>query len=221
MKNIINFLAELRKAGMPLKTVYDVGACVGDWSGVIKENILPFSEFILFEANPDYKQNLDQTGFRYFLDVLSNPEREYVEFYNGKNTGDSYYRETTKFYDNFSGIKLPCTTLDKLVKDNNLPIPNIIKLDTQGSELDILAGAESFINEVDIIIAELPIVQYNYGAPKIQEYLEYFKKKRFVPVRTTDFHIAEDTILHLDFIFMREQIKNRYLIPNNNFRPFE
>jgi Methyltransferase FkbM domain len=150
---------------------------------------------------------------------LSNPGREYVNFYNGSNTGDSYYKETTKHYDDQGSIRLPCVTLDALVKEHDLPLPNFIKLDTQGSELDILAGAESFLSSVDLIYTECPIVKYNHGAPNIQDYLDYFKRKRFIPVDILEIHRAENILLQIDIMFVSLQMKELFFGPNNFIRP--
>lgn len=208
----------MSQAGMSIKTVYDIGAWQGGWSRQVKNQALPNSEFILFEANPAYDAELAQSGFKYFRTVLSNPGREYVEFFNGTNTGDSYYKETTTIYDNQSSIKLDCTTLDKLIAEHNLPIPNFIKIDTQGSELDVLSGA-SFLDQVDLVYTECPIICYNKGAPTIQEYLDFFKMRNFIPVDIFEIHRGEETLMQIDIMFMKKDAKEQFLAPNIHIRP--
>jgi FkbM family methyltransferase len=168
------FLTDVQNAGLKIDTVYDIGAWVGQWSREMKNTTLANSDFVLFEANPAYKSILNQSGFTTFCGTaLSNPGRESVIFYNGTNTGDSYYKETTKYYDRQGHIELPCMILDQVRENLNLVIPQFIKIDTQGSELDILSGA-SFLNQVDLIYCECPIIQYNSGAPNMQDYLKFF-----------------------------------------------
>lgn len=217
---LYEFLNQMKARGLALDVVYDIGSWKGNWSRTLKNAVLPNSNFILFEANPAYNSDLANSGFQYFNTVLSNPGRDYVEFYNGTNTGDSYYKETTSFYDNQTSINLPCTTLDQLIQDNNLPCPNFIKIDTQGSELDILSGAKSIMDRVDLIYTELPIVCYNKGAPGLQDYLEFFKQHRFVPIDILEKHHGEDTLIQMDIMFMRYDTKARLLGPNNLIRPF-
>lgn len=206
---------------MRIDTVYDIGAYKGNWTKEISTYALSNSKFILFEANPAYKEDLEKAGHNYLIAVLSNPGREYVDFYNGTNTGDSYYKENSIFYENQTSIRLPCYTLNHVVDTLRLPIPNLIKLDTQGSELDILKGAEDFIDQVDLIYTECPIVCYNSNAPSIQEYLEYFKQKRFVPVDLFETHRFEETLLQVDIMFMREDVKNQFLSPNDCYSPWK
>jgi FkbM family methyltransferase len=219
MSNLTIMLERLQSRGLEIKTVYDIGAHTGNWSQQTK-NTIPNADFFLFEANPAYDQILAKTGFPYLCgQALSNPGRETVEFYNGTNTGDSYYKETTKFYDNQTAIQIPCTTIDKLIDQFSLPKANFIKIDTQGSELDILAGAEGMIGTVDLVLTECPIVCYNKGAPNIHEYLEYFRTRNFIPVGMFEEHVIEDTLIQLDLLFMRADAKEKFLSPNEFIRP--
>ena len=216
-----DFLRDIQQAGLKIDTVYDIGACQGEWSKWHKSMVMPHANFILFEANPAYQNVLMSTGFKSYCGIaLSNPGRSQVEFYNGTNTGDSYYKETTIWYDNQGTITLPCATIDELKQRDNLPVPQFIKIDTQGSELDILSGADSFIRQVDIIYTECPIVKYNAGAPNIQDYLDFFKARQFIPIDIFEIHRGENTLIQVDIMFMKKETKERLLGPNNIIRPF-
>jgi FkbM family methyltransferase len=218
MANYLKFLEFMSNSGYKLKTVYDIGACRGQWSQELK---LKYgnAEIILFEANSSYQEILENSGFKFFNVALSNPGREYVDFYNGTNTGDSYYKENTKHYDLQDSIRLSCKTLDGIIEENDLPIPNFIKIDTQGSELDILAGAESILRYVDFIYTECPIIRYNIGAPDMGDYLEFFRNRNFVPVDIYEIHKAENILLQVDIMFVRSDIKEQYLGPSIYIRP--
>ena len=215
---LYNVLNRMVDNGLVIDTVYDIGACIGSWSSDIKKNCLTDSTFFLFEANERYIPILSQSGFYFFTSLLSSPGKGVVKFYNGTNTGDSYYKETTKWYDDQESIDVQSCTLDQIIESHKLPIPDFIKIDTQGSELDILAGSESIIDKVSLIHVECPIIEYNSGAPKIQDYLDYFKSKSFIPVEVTEVHIGEDTVLQIDILFVRKDIKEKYLHPNNFIR---
>ena len=215
---INNYLFMMEEKGLRFKTVYDVGACNGLWSTTLKEDYLYESEFIMFEANSEYNEVLKSTGIRYFNTVLSSPGRGEVEFFNGTNTGDSYYKETTTIYDNQIPIKVPTTTLDELIEKNNLPIPQLLKLDTQGSELDILQGATKLLGKTELIVTELPIIEYNRGAPNISEYLEFFKSHDYIPVDVLEVHRGEETLIQLDILFVLRSAKYQVLGPNRQVR---
>lgn len=221
MNTIGDFLKSIQDKGLKIETVYDIGACVGNWARQMKNTVLFDSNFYLFEALTDHENALKETGMPYIIGVLSNPGRETVDFYVGKDTGDSYYKENTGHYDSRTPVTMPCFTLQDVVDDNEMPIPNFIKIDSQGSELDILKGFEKYLDKVDLIYLECPFIKYNLGAPGLQEYLEYMKSKRFIPVDLLQIHNSENTLLQIDVMFMREDVKIKYLGPNKYIRPLD
>ena len=212
-----SYLSIFEYSPIKIETVYDVGACNGWWYSGVRP-FLPEANFFLFEANPEYEEILKQTGQRVFNKLLSNPGRGEVDFYNGTNTGDSYYKETTTIYDDKTSIKMPTVTLDELIEQNNLPIPQLLKLDTQGSELDILKGATKLLGKTELIISELPIIEYNRGAPNISEYLEFFKSHDYIPVDVLEVHRGEETLIQLDILFILRSAKYHVLGPNRQVR---
>jgi FkbM family methyltransferase len=218
MDNLKKFLIDIQQRGLEIKTVYDVGAWTGGWSIDMKQSVLKSSDFILFEGNPDRAEQMKSTGFTCFGTVLSKPGNNFVNYYSSAGTGDSYYRENTENYDNVAPIKLPCTTIDLLVKTYQLPTPNFIKIDTQGSELDILLGAESILSSVDIVYTECPIVPYNIGSPNIQDYIDFFKQRDFVPIDLLETHTFEHTLVQVDIMFMQKSTKDNIFGPNKFIR---
>ena len=212
-----SYLSVFEWSPIKIKTVYDVGACNGWWYMGVRPS-LPDANFFLFEANPEYEETLKQTGQRVFNKVLSNPGRGEVEFYNGTNTGDSYYKETTTIYDNQVPIKVPTITLDELIEQNDLPIPQLLKLDTQGSELDILQGATKLLGKTELIVTELPIIEYNKGAPNFSEYLNFFKSHDYIPVDVLEVHRGEETLIQLDVLFVLRSAKYQVLGKNQQVR---
>lgn len=213
-----NLITALLDRGMKIDVVYDIGACTGDFSRNLIHTVLPTSQYYLFEANIAYLPSLIYPGFNSYIATLSNEGREEVEFWVGLNTGDSYYKETTTIFDDKDAKMLPCTTLDKMIADKNLPIPNFLKIDTQGSELDILSAAKSVMGKTELILCECPIIEYNKGAPNISEYLNFFREHDYIPVEVNEIHRAEDTVLQIDLIFMLRSAKNQFLGENRVIR---
>lgn len=219
MNNIHDFFLFLQRQGMSILNVYDIGACRGEWANSMKFGGLKASNFFLFEANPENVPFLVNTGFPHFINILSKPGQEFVTFYkNSASTGDSYYKENSKWFDEVSGTQALCKTLNDLMQEHKLPIPNLVKMDTQGSELDILAGASNILGKTQLFYVECPIVRYNLGAPNIQEYLEFFIKRDYIPVDLFEIHRGEQTLIQIDIMFMLREIKERYLGKNEYVR---
>lgn len=211
MNTLPQFLLDIQQRGLVINTVYDIGAHKGWWTREMKYTVLPQSDFYMFEANPANEPWLEQLDVPYYLGLLSDTARDDVKFYtiNGTCTGDSYYQENTTHYNNAEYTLMSCTTLDHVVVSTQLPTPNFIKIDTQGSEIDILRGAGSIINEVDLVYLECPIICYNKGAPTMQDYLDYMRSQNFMPIDLLEIHRAEDTLLQVDIMFINITTKTR------------
>jgi FkbM family methyltransferase len=214
-----NYLRQIQQDGLVIETVFDIGANKGTWSMPMKANVLKNSFFYLFEGNPKHELYLKQTGLPYYIGILSNPGRESVDYYTINGTGDSYYRENTPFYDKEQPVTVPARTLESIIKECEMPVPNFIKIDTQGSELDILRGAESVLNQVDLIFLECPIIRYNLGAPDIQDYLDYMREQGFMPTDVLDIHVHEHTLVQIDIMFINVKTKIRLYGENQGCRP--
>jgi FkbM family methyltransferase len=220
LSNLTSYLRKAKANGLEIKTVYDVGACIGRWTHAMKQGVLFDADFYIFEGNPAYKDILSQQNTFVHIGILSNPGRDSVQFYNGTDTGDSYYKETTDHYDNRTPITLPCRTLDTVIEEHNLPLPQFLKIDTQGSELDIMAGAKKVMSHADLIYLECPIIEFNSRAPNIFEYLMFMSSHGFVPTDVLEIHRAEEILLQIDIMFIRAETKDKLFGQNVHIRPF-
>ena len=220
LSNLTSYLRKVKSQGLEIKTVYDVGACVGKWTSQMKQSVLFDSDFYLFEGNPVYKDILSEQRSFVHIGILSNPGRETVNFYNGCDTGDSYYKETTDHYDNRRPITLPCRTLDSVIEENNLPVPQFLKIDTQGSELDIMAGAKRVMGKADLVYLECPIIEYNKGSPNIFDYLMSMSSYGYIPTDVLEIHRSEEVLLQIDVMFIKAETKDRLFGKNVHIKPF-
>lgn len=200
-----NVLLDLIKKGVEINIIYDIGAYRGEFSDYLNQSILKKRSFYLFEANKKNSEYLDKLNFRYFIGALSDSIKE-VTFYSKSLSGDSYYREQTSFYDSSDGKNILTNTLDDVSKSNNLPFPDFIKIDTQGSELDILKGGKKTISRCKLIYMECPIIEYNAGSPKLDDYISFLDSIDFVPYDICEVHHIDNILVQADIIFIRKPI---------------
>jgi FkbM family methyltransferase len=195
-------LSRLVKAGVKLDVVYDVGANEGQWTRDTKE-ILLASSFYLFEANQAHAQKLEPLG-RSFIGLLSDRERD-VAWYGDGGAGDSYYQERHDRYDRIAKVTRRAVPLDSLVSEHALPCPDFLKIDTQGSEIDILKGASQCLEHCSLVLLECPLVDYNTGAPNMSAYLDYMRDKGFFVYQPVEEHYKGELMVQIDFLFMRDR----------------
>jgi hypothetical protein len=125
-----------------------------------------------------------------------------------EGSGDSYYPEMPGNLLQPVVKEIKSRTLDSIVfsRGNPLPLPDLIKIDTQGSELDILRGAKEALKSTSVIIMECPIVKYNQGAPDIQDYLDFALENEWVPLAVVEIHTLRDVFVQVDIAFVSVDI---------------
>ena len=192
----------LFKAGIPLNTVWDIGAHTGQWTSRISGfAFMRKSNFVMFEANSIHKSRLASVGVPYFIGLLG-AANGYKDFYSIGGTGDSTYKEKTKYYEQAQPNSLPVSTLDFLATHNSLMPPDLIKIDVQGSEIDVFMGALNSLKTCKAIQCEVSLVEYNSGAPDISDVIDFLQEVGFVPYSIIEGHWVEKCLTQLDILFV-------------------
>ena len=169
--------------------ILDIGANDGWWYNQNKPSY-PDAEFVLIEANPNNEPALKTLGVRYHLECLSDCEKE-VKFFITKDapttTGASYYLENTEHFkdSNIEILTLQTTTLDKLFPEETF---DIVKMDVQGSEVDIIKGGPALLKRAKQVILEVPKGEntYNIGAPHRDLYFDAMYELGFMTYEVLD-----------------------------------
>ena len=185
----IEYLKDMRDTGVRPKVIYDIGACVLHWTNEAKQ-VWPDAEIIPFEAMKEVDFLYREAGFKnYAVGCLISDKMEEVDFYENLEHpgGNSIFKENPElsplanelFPDN-KKVKRWTNTLDEIVKLNNLPLPDLIKMDIQGAELKALKGAVETIKRCKHLILELQHRDYNFGAPKADEVIKYLGSVGFM-----------------------------------------
>ena len=170
------------------KVIYDIGSCVMHWTNEALA-IWPNAHYVLFEAMNSVEFLYRERGIRdYHIGVLSSEPGKTVEFWQNDwhPGGNSYYKENIKVnpevpkYFNEKHKKVYTTnTLAEVVKNRDFPLPDLVKMDVQGAEMDIIKGSEDIIKHATHVILELQKVEYNSGAPLREEVIAYMKTLGF------------------------------------------
>ena len=200
-------LRQLRRQGVEIRVVYDIGAHRGEWTEHVRAS-LPGAKFFLFEANEIHEKQLASVGDEYFIAVLSSEER-LVDFYATGGAGDSYYREATDRYAGTAPAKVMTETLDHLVERFDLPDPDLVKVDVQGAEIDVLRGGRSALTKAKLVLLECPITEYNEGAPTIDAYFRFMDECGFAVVDFLDQMWQCGRMIHVDVLFARRRAHDR------------
>lgn len=186
------------------KRFLDVGANVGEFTKQLLTHV-PDCQVIMVEPNPNCEQSLKEIGHPYDILALSNYNGSaelYIENVNPVATGASLYKENTIWYEDGKYYKhtVPVKTLDGQNYFGG-SIIDLIKLDVQGSELDIIKGGENTIKNTNFVLAEVSLTQYNQGAPLMDAVVDKMVDMQFCIVDIIEYHAFNNIIFQLDLLF--------------------
>jgi FkbM family methyltransferase len=202
-------LEEVRDLGIEPKAILDIGAHTGQFHSWSKR-VWPDVGVFMIEANSLHKDTLNrlatENGDSYLIAALGDEVRE-VTFYTRSDKphteGNSYYKEHN-YWDIPQLVqesKVMLKRLDDIFEDD--AVFDLIKVDTQGSELDILRGGKDLVSRASAIILEVSYIEYNEGAPSQQETLDYMKKIGFEEKISIGEHYDGEQIVQKDLLFLK------------------
>jgi beta-1,4-mannosyl-glycoprotein beta-1,4-N-acetylglucosaminyltransferase len=208
-----NILKKISETFTP-NVIYDIGASTLHWTKAAK-NVWPNSELCAFDAIEEAEKLYKSKDIKYNIGVISDQDNKIVKFYENKENpaGNSYYKEighpnSINVYPENSYIERKAMTLETVVKRNNFLLPDLVKIDVQGAELDILKGGMNIINNAKYLIIELQNVEYNRGAPLENVTIDFLNKNGWEIVEAKFSNNGPDA----DYLF----INKNYRISNNN-----
>lgn len=186
--NYKNILEDLKHRNLQCKTVLDIGANNTAWS-IMAKSVFTESNFFLIEPQIEKLEEL-----KAFCDA--NPGSEYILAGAGAEKGEL----TLTVWDDLAGSsflphedpslvesgkqrKIDIITVDDLIADGKIPIPELIKLDIQGFELEALKGASSVFGKTEIIILEVSLIEFSDvpGQPEMVEVINFMHERGYIP----------------------------------------
>jgi FkbM family methyltransferase len=169
----VAYLERLKASGFEPKVVYDIGACVLHWTNEARR-LWPDATYVLFDAfdKAEFLYAASPHARTYHVGVLSDVDEREVRFFQNDLLpgGNSYYREVGceggRFFPDDTARQLRAKTLATVVRERGFPLPDLVKIDVQGSERDVIAGGAGVLEHARHLIVEMQDVEYNMGAPR-------------------------------------------------------
>ena len=201
----------LKEKGYYPDTILDIGAHHGNWTYSMRE-IYNDCNFYLFEGiNYSELNRFNNDDKVKVNNILLNDKIEEVDWYEMKNTGDSFFKEKTFHFINCEPNKRMTIDLNTFISTNNIlqGSENIfIKIDCQGAEIPILKGSTSVLEKTDFIILEMPLFgQYNEGVPSFLEHIKFMDSIGFISYDIIDNHYINNFNMQVDVLFINKNHK--------------
>lgn len=198
-------LRAVAKRGLAPKTIIDVGAFEGNWSRMARA-IWPESHIIMFEPNRSKKESMDKAAQQLkattFTELLGAQDNASVAF-NVMGTGSSVFAEYSPLDRVVEARSL--RRLDSILR--SIEGPALLKIDTQGYELEVLKGATALLKDVEAILLEVAVIGINEGAPLLHEVLPFMSNIGFVTYEIVEIHRRplDQATNQIDVLFVRPE----------------
>jgi len=180
--------------------VIDVGVAYG--TDFLLKNF-PKSNFFLIEPNP------------FFFNAI---EEKIIKKYNAKLFKIAAGNETNKkkiwYSEGFSSfiqrddyklkkqIEVNTAKLDEILKNEKLHGKNLLKIDTEGFELEVLKGAEKILDKIDYLVLEIRIENIKTYNPS--EIISHLYNKNFIFYKIIKINYYKNGISYIDAIFLKK-----------------
>ena len=160
---------------MGFKTVLDVGANEGQFAKKIRE-LAPGAFIYSFEPLPEVFEALKagfegDTKFKAFPYGLGQQEESIDIYLNDYTPSSSILAMAQKHEENFPEtqnkrvVQINLKRLDDLMRSEKTAGPFLLKIDVQGFEENVIAGAPETIAKADVILIELSFVKLYENQP--------------------------------------------------------
>jgi FkbM family methyltransferase len=177
---IKSFLEDLKARHFLPHFILDVGANRGDWTRMAK-GVFPQSQFMLIEPQPEMREPLNILCSE-FQDIswieagAGSQEGQLVQTIWSDLAGSSFLPppdENLLLTGKQRQVKI--VTIDTLLASQQSGIPDLVKLDIQGFELEALKGASSLFGTTELFILEISLYAFDNvpGIPIFREVIDF------------------------------------------------
>jgi len=212
-------VTRLRQLGAVPRTVIDVGANIGQFA-VACSRIFPEASIFPIEPDPRaaarLKQNLDERT-RAHLKITAVGDRVGQASFNVNRDSQvssllPLGQDRILSFPNarvLETITVPMNTLDALFANADLESPVLLKIDVQGFEDRVIAGAARTLEGVRWIVMEIAFGALYEGERDFESIAALVRSAGFSFVRPLDFHVSPRTgqIIEMDALFERASAK--------------
>ena len=190
--NFTNDIYDILNKSKPGKkiNIFDIGSYLGNFSRELKKKIKNKYKlnFYLFDPNPFIKLKDFEYNCVGISDVISKKNYNYNNFFPSSGSGFNKITSndllwnisrkliTFNIFKKFSKFKVYTDTLDNFCK--KITKIDILKIDTEGHELEVLKGGKNILHNTNIIQVEIMEKKKNFRK-KFKKVDNFLKKYNF------------------------------------------
>lgn len=207
----------IKNAG--INTVLDVGANVGDFAKIVRE-VMPEVKIYSLEPLPDCFDTLRNVlpGDKNFfpINIAAGSKADTLKFYRSFHSPSSSFLQMEDvhkeaFPQSKDGqaaepLDVKVNTLDSIFSDKDIKQNILLKIDVQGFENEVIAGASSVLSRTSIVLIEMSFVKLYKNLPLFHDIYSqlYSHGFKFRGNLAQMLHPATGEVVQVDAIFVKE-----------------
>jgi FkbM family methyltransferase len=202
------------------KCLCDIGANAGNWTYVLSQMSPTLEHVVFFEPQSQYQeklQSLPLPGVTKVVYQCGLGEREDKLLIKGGTSSASFLdpEKQNKYFPNSISQnqqdqeEVEIRILDAIYASDDLPIPDVIKLDVQGFELEVLKGSMNLLKKSKYLVIELSFRQFYREQPYLWEIIKLLEENKYIMVGKGfewRYHENPSEILQMDAIFKNTDV---------------
>jgi len=207
--SLSNLMNRINETGFRPRTIFDIGVASGTQD---LYKAFPDSHFILIEPLIEclpYLKTLTNTlsNSEYILAAATSYSGQVTIHVHPDIFGSSFYLEDEDSDVNGVERLVPTVTISDICNKKRTNGPYLLKVDTQGSELEVIKGAGAILSETEMVILETSLFKFFKGGPEFHDVITFMKKLGFVvyDIFNLQYRLLDGAMSQVDVAFVKEK----------------
>lgn len=187
---LMSFYSAVEEAGLKPKHIMDIGANRGTWAQVARQTF-PSALITMLEPQswlqPSPQDLVNNDPNMLYFPVGAGRAAGSFSFTLAERDDSSTFRLSKQEAESrgLEQREIPVVTLNGLIREKSLPVPEIVKIDAEGLDLDVLEGASDLFGKTEAFMVEAGIVNKVFPN-SVSRMITYMESKGYVLFDITD-----------------------------------